>query len=300
VNYFTPKTWMIILLGLAGVSVGAVIFFWGTSSTSESQAFVTSPEFITWFLVNEALFAFYPILAVILWGPLTQLKKYVRPNILAILASSVMLLLLFIFPQFAGTVLVQLEPLPLEYADTKMLFLMLIGFFAAALPLCIGIWLTQAAIDDAFPKAKQTERVINDYIRLRDYLQQFLVILGALLSVFTLTSAALRSVALASRATVESRYPPVFLLILGAYYTLLIAIVYFPAYRSLVSFGLRLLDIYFPLPSPGSNDWAETYSKRKQLEELLELKQMGAQRFITSITVLGPFVSSIFALLIGS
>ena len=177
---------------------------------------------------------------------------------------------------------------------------MLADFFVAALPLCIGVWLTQAAVDDARRKAGVTENDIKDYIRFRDYLQQFLTLLGILLSVFTLTSAALRCAVLASGATIESRYPPIYLLVFGACYTMSIVVVYFPAYRSVVSFEQKLLDIYCALPSPSSDNWGEAYSRHKKLEELLELKLMGTQRFITSITVLEPFVSSVFALLIGN
>ena len=65
-SYFTPKTWMIMLLGVLGALIGVVIFFWGPPATLESQAFITSPEFVVWFLINEALFAFYPILFVMI------------------------------------------------------------------------------------------------------------------------------------------------------------------------------------------------------------------------------------------
>lgn len=122
------------------------------------------------------------------------------------------------------------------------------------------------------------------------------MILGALLSGFILSSAALRAVGLASGVTTESQYPFVYVLILGAYYTLLIAILYLPAYLSLVSVGRHLLDFFFALPTPDSDRWAEKYSDRKQLEELLELKVTGVQRFATSIVLLSPFFVSIFSL----
>lgn len=297
-NYSILRTFIFMLLSIIGASIGALIYFWGTPSTPESQAFVTSPEFVTWFFLNEVLFASYPILAVLVWEPLNQLRKQFRRNILEILGASLILFVLFMLPQLAGTAIIKLRPLPLEHADTKMLIFMTIGFFASTLPLTIGLWLTQAAIRDIFSTTPQVEYDVKDYLRLRDYLQQFLMILGALLSVLILVSAALRAAALASGATIESHYPPVYLLILGAYYTLLIALVYFPAYLSLVSAGQRLLDVYFALPTPGSEGWAEKYLGRKQLEELLELKFTGEQRFITSITLLLPFVSSIFSLLV--
>lgn len=286
-----------MLLSIGGASIGALIFYWGTPSTPESQAFVTSPEFITWFFLNEVLFAAYPLAVVMLWEPLNRLRNYFSPNFREILVSSLLFFVLYLFPHIAGTSIIQLQPLPLEHARLKMLLLMLIGFVVAVLPLTLGILLTHAAIRDGFGKTAPTEHDIQHYTQLRDDLKRFLGGLGALLSVFTLTSAALRAAALAFNATVEAAYPPMLLLLLGMYFTFLIALVYFPAHQALALAGRRLLDVYFALPSPGSEGWAEKYTERKQLEELLELDMPGTQRFVTSLTLLSPFVSGIFSLL---
>lgn len=241
----TPRTLTILLLAIGGALVGALIYFWGTPSTPESQAFVTSPEFVVWFFLNEVLFVFYPIAAVLFWKPLSRLRKYVRANLWELLGSSVILLALLLFPHIAGTPIIMLQPLPLEHAKTKMLILMMVGYFASALPLTVGLWLTGAAIRDIFGNAVPAVDDINDikeYIRLRDDLKQFLTALGVLLSIYTLTTAALRAAALAAGATNKIDYPPMLLLVLGVYYTLLLALVYFPAHLSLVSAGQRLLD----------------------------------------------------------
>lgn len=293
---FTPRPIVFLLLGIGGASIGVLIYFWGTPSTSASQAFITSPEFVTWFFLNEVLFAAFPILAVLLWEPLNQLRKHFRHNRLEILVSSLILFVLFMLPHVGGMAVIKPRSLPLEYANTKMLLLMIIGFFGSLLPLTLGIWLTQAALRYIFSITPQAEYDVRDYLRLRDYLQLFLMILGALLSGFILSSAALRAAGLASGATTESQYPFVYLLIVGAYYTLLSAILYLPTYLSLGFVGQHLLDFFLALPPPDSERWAETYSDRKQLEELLELKVTGAQRFVTSIILFSPFVVSIFSL----
>jgi hypothetical protein len=298
-NVSTPNTLTFLLLGIGGAGIGALIHFWGTPSTPESQAFVTSPEFVTWFFLNDLLFAAYPIVVVLLWEPLSRLRKYIRPKFWELLGSSLILFVLFLFPHLVGTPIIKLQPLPLEHASIKMLVLMMFGYFGSALPLTVGIWLTHAAIRDAFGTAAQSEDHIKEYIRLREYLKQFLAAFGGLLSIFTLTSAALRTAALAAGATQPSDYPAVLVLVLGVYYTLLIAVVYFPAHLALATAGQRLLNIYFALPSPDAVGWAEKYAGRKQLRELLELEMSGTQRLATSLTLLAPFVSGIFSLLVG-
>ena len=298
-NDIPTRIFSVMLLGIIGASIGALIYFWGSPFSKESQAFVATPEFVIWFFINDVLFATYPILFIVLWSSLNQLRKQFRHNIFEILGASIILFGLYMLPLLIGTRIINMKPLPLEYADAKMLVIETVGFLVSALPLAVGIWLTQSAIRDTFRDIKPTEHIIDTYISLRDYLQQFLVALGALLSIFVLASAALRSSALVSGATTLDDYPPVYLFVLGAYDTLLIAIIYFPAYLVLVSAGRRILDFYFPLLSPDSEGWANKYAARKQLEDLLELKVTGAQRFLTSITLIAPFVSSILSSLLN-
>jgi hypothetical protein len=293
------RIFSVMLLGIMGASIGALIYFWGSPFSTQSQAFVTTPEFVIWFFINDVLFAIYPILLLMLWRSLSQLREKFRHNMLEILGASIILFGLYMLPLLIGTRIINMKPLPLEYADAKMLVIETVGFLVSALPLTVGIWLTQSAIRDTFRNINPTGQIIETYISLRDYLQQFLLALGALLSLFVLASAALRSSALVSGATTLEDYPAVYLFALGAYYTLLIAIIYFPAYLVLVSAGRRILDFYFPLSSPDSKDWVNKYAARKQLEDLLELKVTGTQRFLTSITLIAPFVSSILSSLLS-
>jgi hypothetical protein len=218
-------------------------------------------------------------MAVVLWEPVQQLRRHFRSNLPEILGSSAVLFVLFMLPLLSGPVLVKLKPLPFEYAEVKVRIIVTFGFLVSALPTAIGVWLTQAAVRETFGASTSGEQDVNAYMRLRDYLQQFLTALGALLSGFILAIAALRAAALASGATTASDYPSIYLLLLGAYYTALLAIIYFPAHLALAAAGRRLLDTYAALPVPGSEGWSTRYSTRKGLEELLELKLTGSSDF---------------------
>ena len=300
INHLVTRTFFVMLLSIAGALLGASIYFFGTPSTPESQAFIVLPEFITWFFINELLFALYPIVALLLWKPIKQLGKYLLHNKLEIFISSFILFALFIFPTVTAANIIKFKPAPLEYADTKILIIETVGFVASTLPVAIGFWLVHIAIRDIPRDINPLEIRVKEYIRFRDYLQQFLIILGVLLSLLILASAALRKAAIASGVTTTDDYPSIYLLLAGAYYTLLVAIIYFPVYTALISTGYQLLDAYFPLLAPDSKSWGDTYPRRKELEDLLELKIAGEQRFLTNITLLGPFVSSIFTLLVGT
>lgn len=296
-KYLTTRTFTLMLLGIVGASIGGFIFLFNWQATEESREFVRSPEFVIWIFINEVLFAFYPISIALFWKPLNDLRKYTLKNKFEIIISVLIFTILFFIPIMIGPNIANIEPLPLEYSDTKILIVTIIGFLVSTLPLAIGIWLVQAAIRDTFREIKKSQELINQYITYRDYLHRFLMILGSLLSLFILVTAAYRAVLIASGSTNTDHYPTIFLLIIGAYFTLLLALLYSPAYISLVSAGRRLLDAYFALPAPDSTSWASIRSKRKELEDLLELKVTGEQRFLSSITILSPFISSIFAAL---
>jgi hypothetical protein len=297
-KYLTTRTFTLMLLGVAGASIGAFIFLFNWQATEEIREFVKSPEFVIWIFINVVLFAFYPILIALLWKPLNDLRIYFFKNKCEIIISALIFTALFFIPIMIGPKIANIEPLPLVGANTKILIVTIIGFLVSTLPLAIGIWLVQAAIRETFGEIKKSQELINQYITYRDYLHQFLMILGSLLSLFILVTAAFRAVLIASCSTNTNEYPTIYLLIIGAYYTLLLALLYSPAYISLIAAGRRLLDAYFALPAPDSTSWASIRSKRKELEDLLDLKVTGEQRFLSSITILSPFVSSIFAFLV--
>ena len=294
-----PPLYIFLLLAALGGLVCIVIALFGASSTPESQAFIKSADAIPWIFINVVLFALYPIFFLLAWTPLYRYRKYGCNKKKEIIASSILITGLFFFPFWIGNMVGIVNFPPLEYVQGKILIFRGAGFFGSALPMAIGIWTIQAAIRGSFGVIKARGVDIKKYIGFRDYLQQFLMALGILLSLFILQSAGYRSAAIASGATTAASYPSVLLLLVGAYFTFLIAILYFPAYLDLVSAGKRLLNACFPLPAPGSVSWTEQYAKRKSLEDLLELKVTGEQRFLTSVSLLAPFVSSILTLLLA-
>jgi hypothetical protein len=206
---------------------------------------------------------------------------------------------LFMLLQIVGEGVINMQSLPVQYAAEKLLVVEIVGFFAGALPLAVSIWLLQAAIADRSWDTPSTGD-IRTHIGLREQLQQRLTLLGALLSLLILATAALRSFALAAEATSAAQYPTTFLLAMGAFNTMLVAMIYYPAHHTLTAAGNSLLDACFPLPAPNSDGWSSTVARRKTLEDLLELKVSPQQRFATSVALLAPFLSSILSLLVQS
>jgi hypothetical protein len=65
------------------------------------------------------------------------------------------------------------------------------------------------------------------------------------------------------------------------------------------SIGHRLLNNFFPLPDPATNQWKQLYEKRKDFEDFLELKTSVGQNIQAGLAVLAPLLSSIISALLS-
>jgi hypothetical protein len=106
-------------------------------------------------------------------------------------------------------------------------------------------------------------------------------------------------VVVAANGKKDSAFPKEHLLRYGAYFSLILALVYAPVYQRLVATGRRLLDDACPADEPVSRDWETSYDKRKKLEELLELGVTTSGSFRAAVAITAPLVSSIVGLLLG-
>jgi hypothetical protein len=97
----------------------------------------------------------------------------------------------------------------------------------------------------------------------------------------------------------DSAFPKEHLLRYGAYFSLILALIYAPVYQRLVATGRRLLDDACPADERVSRDWETSYDKRKKLEELLELGVTTSGSFRAAVAITAPLVSSIVGLLLG-
>jgi hypothetical protein len=144
-----------------------------------------------------------------------------------------------------------------------------------------------------------TVRGIEAYLDLRAVIERVLAVEGAILGAAILASGALRNVVVASNGDKDSAFPKEDLLLYGAYFSLILVLVYAPVYQRLVATGRRLVDDACPGEEPSSPDWAASYDKRKKLEQLLELQLTTSGSFRAAVAISAPLVSSIVGLLLG-
>jgi hypothetical protein len=292
---------LVLLSSMISMALGAAVFLIGAQTTPESSAFIRMPETITWVCVNEVLFALYPLSGIFLWRLYQQFKPQLSQSKMELLVASALAFVVYMLPSVVGGLVVTTRPSVYEYAQIRVFIVESVAFLAGALPFALGMWLVQISLREKFKDSKDTKSSkdeIKEYIGLRDYLQYSLLGMGVLLSIGILASAALRKAAIASGTTTVADYPQIYLLVIGSYYTLTTALLYLPAYMALASAGRWVLEQCFALPDPDQS-WAKAYETRKAFEDYLELKVSGEQRLVTNLTILAPFVGSIFTLLVG-
>jgi hypothetical protein len=285
------KPLALMLSGAAGAAVGAAILL--LQPGEQGQEFIRAPQFKVWLFFIIAVMAFAAVIAAPLFKSLRRLKGYWAGSRREIILSSLALALLCAMPS--------LFPAPFEeklaYHRLRMGVLLGAGVVVALMAVG-GIWLVRAALRDLASSAEPTQEHIQTFLRLREQLQFFLSVLGILVGGLTLATGALRNALVAAPINVEG-FPPELVLVYGAYFTALVALIYAPTYLALIAAGRKLRDDLLPMPSPKSDAWDDWYDRRKDLEELLQLQQGAAKNFQAGFAILAPLAGSIITVLIG-
>jgi hypothetical protein len=216
------------------------------------------------------------------------------------------LLALLLFAAPAALMARTLPATHLAYHQVKIMFVNLVSVLVAFIPVQ-GIWYVGAALGsrpwrektaaDAEPYEREE---IKDYLLLGESLHRFITFLGAMIGLATLAKGASRHAFVATGGR-PADFPPEFVLLHGAFFTALLALVYIPTYNRLVAAGVAILDAVFPVNSPDLDlkKLAEWQSNRKSLEELLQLRANALDNLRVSLSILAPLASSAISILLG-
>jgi hypothetical protein len=292
------KTFPILLLSLLGFSFGIGVILYRAGSTPESQAFTQTDEFLIWlFLIGLGGVLFFTA-PFILWMDIRPLWKFERGQEFDLLFSVLLAAILFAFPAvYSRQAVTGPIEFPLMYHSQKMNIFYLAGFITVLLPGALAIWLLRRGLAVEFQQVLPEGRSIRISMQYREQLQRFLFILGLGVTLFTLATGALRQALIAANATTADAFPVNYVLIFGGYYTLLLAILYLPAYGALLEAGRLVRDTYCPLPEVENPEWDRILAKRKTLEETLQLQMSFQQSLSSGVTILAPLLSGIFSVL---
>lgn len=194
--------------------------------------------------------------------------------------------------------------LDLAHGHAKMMLINLAGIGVAIVP-TIGIWFVRAALESLFgPEGEDAAgdpARLHDLVRLRLDLQRFITILGAIIALATLAKGAMRQAYLAAGG-VALKFPPEYIVLYGAYFTGLLALVYLPTATLLNRACAQFVDSVFPLTSADLDlrHLGEWHSSRKCLEDVLQVQTGALENLKASVSVLAPLAGSVISVLLGA
>lgn len=138
--------------------------------------------------------------------------------------------------------------------------------------------------------------VIRDILTARSDLRQFLWGAGSLVTGVVVVSSGIRNTldAYASNYGVDVGVPAVVLLLYGAFFAVLLALISVPTYIAVQARARKLIDTLYPVPHNGRPS-AEWYAARSGLESLLQLRAGTGQRFAAVLGILAPLIISIIS-----
>jgi hypothetical protein len=194
---------------------------------------------------------------------------------------------------------------PLRWHREKVLALSLIGIGVALIGIA-ELALVRFALERA--PTGGTAKDIEHYLTLRTLLQRVLGVEGAIVGAAVLSAGALRNAVVAynqihtkyESVPDPSKFPREFVLIYGAFFTLLLAMLYVPVYFRLLDVGRENVKNACEDADPRSEAWLAAYEKRKKLEEYLQLEVTTSAGFRSGVAILTPLASALVALLLGA
>jgi hypothetical protein len=278
--------------------------------------FRESGEFHMWLFLIVAQTAFWAIAAAVLlapemWRPLADLWPKARKTVVAsVIAAGAPLVGIVVVASLYSHL-----DYPLPEHKWKVVALSLIGA-AVALVGIAELALVKFALQHGPPgRGKSVD--IDRYLALREQLQRVLAIEGGIIGAAVLTTGALRNAVVAytpsladfianNRAFAHdhnihaSTFPREYVLIYGAFFTLLLALLYAPVYFRLLEVGREHVNAACKAEEPDSEAWLPAYEKRKKLEELLQLEVTTSAGFRSGVAILTPLGSALVALLLGA
>jgi hypothetical protein len=306
-----PRSTIEIALNCAGFFVGLLImmgdyFVADRSLELRHWQFPDSPQAMVWIFFVAGEFAFWATIVEPLWRwrARLRLEYHLRPTreIRIKLATAIVF---FVLPAYF---LVWIVPdSNLWHHDVKMGLVNVIAMIVALVAVT-GIWYVRAALEATFagkgPGGRPVHSVaegIRVLLNLRGDLQRFITLLGAMVALSALTKGALRQAYLATGG-VPTKFPADYVLLQGAYFTGLLALLYIPTYKVLAAIGADLIEFAYPIKD-FDLDWmnlSEWQANRNSLEELLQLRSGAVDNLRASVSILAPAAASIVTVLLGT
>ena len=275
------------LLALA-VALGAMAAIQAVLGSGGHEKVARSPEFVVWSALAAVSVTIYAQVFVRLVGSAPGWARRARTGLVApILAYALVAAIVFFLltgrgPQ--GT----LETVPLVMRPLYAIAL------TAGAPAVLGLWLVHGQVRVLGVRMKQAgeaKDVLRELLDTRADLGRCLAGLSLIASTGLINTAALRKAYLAHYLSPE-QFPSELVLLYGAGITVIVALIYVPAFLAWRDRARAFIDQVYQLPPDArpAQDWSEG---RARLRELLGADATVAKTLAAAFGILAPLATSL-------
>jgi hypothetical protein len=308
----------VLITGSLGVFITFAMFLYRYPDPLDQvgQAFASRPEFLVWVFLHATLSSIITITLIPIWGVLfrfflDQIKSEssVRRCKLIfnlIINALIWITVLFILLRFLEDVFIRyFDPSPYIPGgyDDRVNFIY--GYTTlAALPALLGIMTIHPAAQSLLRKIEVPDQTKNalfalrkDLFSYRTLLQGYLLILGIILSMISITTAGSRAIFVGLEVPGVENFPVTIAILYGLVFTVLLLLVYVPVHFTLTETSRKLRDRLCPIETIDTLE--QDLVQRKHLDEVLQTNVSILDNLKYGFITLAPLVSSLLANVIG-
>jgi hypothetical protein len=293
------------------------MFTWNYPQPGDTAglAFVSTQQFLIWVFLFAVLFSILTIFIVPLWGMLIILMNhpiYVedearkrRRLVMLFVEGIILTLALIALMQFINWAasnhnLDRFMP----KGHLERMYLTYLYTFVTVLPALLGMFLIHRATGELSTRIEMAERneaklfaLIAELRFFRTVLQNYLAIVGIILSLIPIATAGLRAILIALNPENEKIFPITSVIVYGLVFTIILLLIYVPTHFALTEVSRKLRDQLRPLA--GLDTLTDDMNQRKALDELLQTNIGLTQNLKMGLITLAPLATSLITSLLN-
>jgi hypothetical protein len=292
----TPPTYAVMLGAVFGVGIGIGFLFFDWSSWGKTpRALVHSDSFVLWASLICAQTTLWTLATFPVVATLRRHRGGWAGHRAEIVISGLLLVGVVVAIVFVSS---WLHDIPNVFPRSRVKVRALTGVaLLLSLTAAVSIWLIRGRLGELRDGAEKKQ--IELYIEFRSDLERLLGILGAIVGLAVLATAALRQVVLeyAAHGHPNADFPADYPILYGLILSLVLALVYLPTYMALLDAGADLRSRGAPLAEPNEPEFEAAVEKRQTLTGLLGLDVSASTSFRAGVAILSPLFAALVSLL---
>ncbi len=301
----------VLVSGSLGVFIAIVMFKWNYPLPGDEigLTFIQAQPFLIWLFLIAILCCLNSIFILPSWGLLIWLfqnkingedPEHKRNTALLLLFEAIFISLAVGAVLLFGTISrfgFDFKKYVPEGHALRMQFMY--GFtFLSCLPILLGMLLIHAGAQQlsfTIEKNRQNPnklfQFIDELLFYRNLLQNYLMIIGIILSMIPITTAGLRAILIALDPANDKNFPITNAILFGLVFTILLLFIYIPSHLALTEVSRKLRDGLCPLTTLDALQ--KEMEQRKLLDELLQTNIGITQNLKAGLITFAPLATSL-------